>query len=152
MKKFFKENDLLIRTILVIASLAVLVSINSCACDYHMKRMRKKCDYVLQKDTVRVKDTVYVPSVQTDTIFKYYQKDTVIIREGKLTMKYYYNNHDSTVYLSGKCDTLNIIREVPVVVEKEVFKYDFLASNRIFYILGLLLAILILIAYLFKKK
>ena len=152
MKKFFKENDLLIRAILVIASLAVLASINSCTCDYHMKRMRKKCDYVLQKDTVRVKDTVYVPSVETDTIFKYYQKDTVIIREGKLTMKYYYNNHDSTVYLSGKCDTLNIIREVPVVVEKEVFKYDFLASNRIFYILGLLLAILILIAYLFKKK
>lgn len=152
MKKFFKENDLLIRAILVIASLAVLASINSCTCDYHMKRMRKKCDYVLQKDTVRVKDTVYVPSVETDTIFKYYQKDTVIIREGKLTMKYYYNNHDSTVYLSGKCDTLNIIREVPVIVEKEVFKYDFLASNRIFYILGLLLAILILIAYLFKKK
>jgi hypothetical protein len=152
MKKFFKENELMIRVILVISTLIVLITLNSCSCEYHMKKMKKNCDYVLQKDTIRIKDTVYVPSVQTDTIFKYFQKDTVIIREGKLTMKYYYNNHDSTIYLSGKCDTLNIIREVPVVVEKEVFKYDFLASNKIFYMLGLLLAILILIVYLFKKK
>jgi hypothetical protein len=53
---------------------------------------------------------------QKDTIFNYLVKDTVIIREGGLTMKYFYNTHDSTVYLSGKCDTIYIpyTKDIPV--------------------------------------
>lgn len=126
----------------------------SCSCDYHMSKLKKKCSYVLEKDTVLVHDTFIVSQIKKDTIFKfqYFQKDTVIIKEGRLTMKYFYNTIDSTVYLSGKCDTVKIIREIPFPIEKTIFKYDFLNSNKFFLLVAMLLAILILIVYLFTKK
>lgn len=128
------------------------VLVTSCACDYHMGKIRKKCPSILEKDTIRVHDTIKISSVERDSSFYYMQKDTVIIKEGRLTMKYFYNTTDSTVYLSGKCDTIRIIREIPVPIEKTVFKYDFLNSNKFLFSIILLLLCLILIAYLFKKK
>ena len=130
------------------------VFLYSCACDYHMAKIRKKCPHVLEKDTVLVHDTIRISKVTKDTVFKfdYIQKDTVIIKEGRLTMKYFYNTKDSTVYLNGKCDTIKIIREIPVPIEKTIFKYDFLNSNKFILAISMLLAILILVAYLFKKK
>jgi len=128
------------------------VLVTSCACDYHMGKIRKKCPSILEKDTIRVHDTIRIASVQRDTVFNYLQKDTVIIKEGRLTMKYFYNTTDSTVYLSGKCDTIRVVREIQVPVEKTVFKYDFLNSNKFLFSIILLLLCLILIAYLFKKK
>lgn len=128
------------------------VLVTSCACDYHMGKIRKKCPSILEKDTIRVHDTIRISSVEKDSSFYYMQKDTVIIKEGRLTMKYFYNTTDSTVYLSGKCDTIRIIREVQVPVEKTVFKYDFLNSNKFLFSIIVLLLCLILIAYLFKKK
>lgn len=130
----------------------ISVLVTSCACDYHMGRIRKKCPSILEKDTIRVHDTIRISSVERDSSFYYMQKDTVIIKEGRLTMKYFYNTTDSTVYLSGKCDTIRIIREVQVPVEKTVFKYDFLNSNKFLFSIILLLLCLILIVYLFKKK
>jgi hypothetical protein len=130
----------------------ISVLVTSCACDYHMGKIRKKCPSILEKDTIRVHDTIRIASVQRDTVFNYLQKDTVIIKEGRLTMKYFYNTTDSTVYLSGKCDTIRVVREIQVPVEKTVFKYDFLNSNKFLFSIILLLLCLILIAYLFKKK
>lgn len=126
----------------------------SCSCDYHMSKIKKKCPHVLEADTIIVHDTIRIPKVTKDTVFKfnYFQKDTVVIKEGRLTMKYFYNTTDSTVYLNGKCDTIRIIREIPVPIEKTVFKYDFLNSNKFLFSLVLLLLSLILIVYLFKKK
>lgn len=130
----------------------ISVLVTSCACDYHMGKIRKKCPSILEKDTIRVHDTIRIASVQKDTVFYYYQKDTVIIKEGRLTMKYFYNTTDSTVYLTGKCDTIRVVKEIQVPVEKTVFKYDFLNSNKFLFSIILLLLCLILIAYLFKKK
>ena len=130
----------------------ISVLVTSCACDYHMGKIRKKCPSILEKDTIRVHDTIRISSVERDSSFYYMQKDTVIIKEGRLTMKYFYNTTDSTVYLSGKCDTIRVVREIQVPVEKTVFKYDFLNSNKFLFSIILLLLCLILIAYLFKKK
>lgn len=128
------------------------VLVTSCACDYHMGKIRKKCPSILEKDTIRVHDTIRISSVERDSSFYYMQKDTVIIKEGRLTMKYFYNTTDSTVYLSGKCDTIRVVREIQIPVEKTIFKYDFLNSNKFLFSIILLLLCLILIAYLFKKK
>lgn len=87
----------------------VLVFISSCSCDFHYRRLSKRCD--LKKDTLTIHDTLITREVQKDTVFNYNQKDTVIIREGKLTVKYFYNR-DSTVYISGKCAPDTIIREI----------------------------------------
>lgn len=103
----------------------ILILLSSCTCNYHLNRAKLKCGYSFKSDTVFKKDTVLISSVQTHTVFHYNQKDTVIVKEGRLTMKYFYN--DSTVYLSGKCDTVFVVKDIPVVVNKtEVKESNFL--------------------------
>lgn len=92
------------------------VFLASCGCNYHLKKVKAKCGYT--QDTVYKTVTVTTEKVERDTVFHYDQRDTVIIREGKLTVKYHYNNHDSTVYVTGKCDPEIIETKVPVVVNK----------------------------------
>lgn len=98
-------------TILLLTILAY-----SCTCERKLDKVLKKCPELLVNDTIKILDTIVVNGVQKDTIFNYLVKDTVIIREGGLTMKYFYNTHDSTIYLSGKCDTIYIpyTKDIPV--------------------------------------
>lgn len=98
-------------TILLLTILAY-----SCTCERKLDKVLKKCPELLVNDTIKIRDTIVINGVQKDTIFNYLVKDTVIIREGGLTMKYFYNTHDSTVYLSGKCDTIYIpyTKDIPV--------------------------------------
>ncbi len=95
--------------------LTLLISF-SCTCERKLDKVLKKCPELLLNDTIRIRDTIVINGVQKDTIFNYLVKDTVIIREGGLTMKYFYNTHDSTIYLSGKCDTIYIpyTKDIPV--------------------------------------
>ena len=103
----------------------ILLLLSGCTCNYHLNRAKLKCGYSFKSDTVFKKDTVLISSIQTHTVFHYNQKDTVIVKEGRLTMKYFYN--DSTVYLSGKCDTVFVVKDIPVVVNKtEVKESNFL--------------------------
>ena len=92
----------------------------SCSCEYHLKKAKAKCSLDQLTDTIWKKDSVFVDRVHKDTAFYFNQSDTVIIKEGRLTMKYFYR--DSTVYLSGTCDTIKVIREVPVIVNKTELK------------------------------
>lgn len=98
----------------------ILILLSSCTCNYHLNRAKLKCGYSFKSDTVLKKDTVLINSVQTHTVFYYNQKDTVIVKEGRLTMKYFYS--DSTVYLAGKCDTVFVVKDVPIVVNKTEVK------------------------------
>jgi hypothetical protein len=97
-------------------ALAFVLFLASCSCDYHLKKAKAKCSLDQLTDTIWKRDSVFVDRVKKDTAFYYNQTDTVIIKEGRLTMKYFYR--DSTVYLSGTCDTIKIIKEVPVIVNK----------------------------------
>lgn len=101
----------------------LLLFLSSCSCDWHLKKARQKCNISQLSDTLFISDTTYIDRVKKDTLFYYNQKDTVIIREGRLTMKYFYN--DSTVYLSGTCDTIKVIKEVPVIVNNTELKPNF---------------------------
>lgn len=98
-------------TILLLTILAY-----SCTCERKLDKVLKKCPELLVNDTIKIRDTIVINGVQKDTVFNYLVKDTVIIREGGLTMKYFYNTHDSTIYLSGKCDTIYIpyTKDIPV--------------------------------------
>lgn len=116
----------------------LLLFLSSCSCDWHLKKARQKCNISQLSDTLFISDTTYVDRVKKDTLFYYNQKDTVIIREGRLTMKYFYN--DSTVYLSGTCDTIKVIKEVPVIVNNTELKGSNLFNDII---KGLALAIIL---------
>lgn len=100
----------------LLLSILILTWFSSCDCNYHLKRAKKKCAITLLSDTIYTHDTTFIQSVKKDTAFFYKQSDTVLIREGRLTMKYFYNTKDSTVYINGKCDTVFVIKKIPTVI------------------------------------
>jgi hypothetical protein len=65
--------------------------------------------------------------VQADTSFYFYQIDTVVMKQDRLTMKYFFN-HDSTVYLSGECEADTVIRQITVKAPPQVMYKDKLHS------------------------
>lgn len=104
--------------------LPILLLLSSCSCNWHLSKLEQKCGK-FKTDTLTVHDTLVTLEVRKDTVFKYFQRDTVIVREGKLTMKYFYRQHDSTVYLQGKCDPDTVIREIRVPYEKASVTVDY---------------------------
>lgn len=128
---------------------ALVALFQSCSCNWHLERAEKKCGKRTIQDTLIIHDTIKVSSVRKDTVFRYNQTDTVIVKEGRLTMKYFY--HDSLVYLSGKCDTVFINREIRVPYEKTVLEFDWWAwvKRKIWWIL-LIVVVLALVAWVYK--
>lgn len=122
------------KTILIII---ITLLAYSCTCERKLDHVLKKCPSLIKGDTITIHDTIVINGVQKDTIFHYLQKDTVIIKEGGLTMRYYYNTHDSTIYLSGKCDTVfvPVKYEVPtsaIINEDSGFNWWMIAAILIF--------------------
>lgn len=127
-----------------VLGLLIILFISSCGCNYHLKRAQVKCGKKLLTDTVMVHDTTLVDRVTKDTVFYFNQIDTVVVKEGRLTMKYFYR--DSTVYLSGTCDTIKIIKEIPVQVMNTTLSPEF---N--FWKWGMVVLAILMLILLFKK-
>jgi len=87
----------------------------SCSPEKRIARIVKRHPELIKKDTVWSKDTLVTTAVKHDSLFHYYQPDTVYIKEGKMTVKYIFNK-DSTVYIQGKCDADTIIKYYPIQV------------------------------------
>lgn len=99
----------------------VVVSLFSCTPERRLSRLIKKNP---ELQNVQI-DTVVTSEVKKDTIFDWRTiKDTVIVKESKLTIKYFHT--DSTVYLSGKCesDTIYVEKRVIEVEDKGFFDFD----------------------------
>lgn len=126
---------------------SVILALSSCSCEFYQRKLDKKCPKV--QDTLTVHDATYIPEVTTDTVVKYWARDTVVIREGKLTVKYFYNNHDSTVYLQGKCAADTVYKEIKVPYEKNLIKPDYFPNWLKWSVITLLL--LIIVGFVLKK-
>jgi len=122
----------------------MLLILCSCDCQWHLKQAKKKCNQSFLSDTVYTHDTTYIKSVQKDTTFFYRQKDTTIIREGRLTIKYFYNTKDSTVYLTGKCDTVFVVKQIPTVINTTELKPDLFNKYK-WWIIGLFFLLLVIL-------
>ena len=87
----------------------------SCSCNYHLKKVQSKCGFTTKVDTLTLHDTIKTERTIKDTLFKH-TKDTVVLKQNNLTVKYFYNTKDSTIYLQGKCDTVIkvITKKIPV--------------------------------------
>lgn len=117
--------------------LFVLIIMCSCDCNWHLTQLKKKGCANISKDSLYIHDTIYSTSVERDTTFYFNQKDTVVIKEGKLIMKYFYN--DSTVYLKGECLTDTIYYEKKVYYDKNTFNFDYVAKYKWYILLAILL-------------
>jgi len=128
----------------------ILLLLVSCSPEQRLQRLIKKHPDLIKTETKI--DTIYINSVSVDTIFKQ-TSDTVTIKENKLTMKYFYNNSDSTVYLSGHCkDSTIIVETVKTTVNPGDSWEDTLKNN--IGLLGFLLIMLVVLAniYFIRKR
>lgn len=129
---------------LLAVCLAVIFIMCSCDCNYHLKQAKKKCGISLLSDTIHVRDTIFIKESRTDTIFKR-STDTVRINNDRLHIKYFYNNHDSTVYIAGKCDSLIVYRDKAVIVNNTNLHPDPFDKYKWWIAIGLLVLVLIAI-------
>ena len=130
-------------------AIIALLFLSSCSCEWYLNKAKDKCGFSFKSDTIYRKDSILIDRVAKDTVFKYFSRDTVVVREGRLTMKYFYNSHDSTVYLNGKCDTIKVVKEVPVVVNNTEIKESYTAY---FKWIAIILLCSALILYLVKRN
>lgn len=141
--------------VVFIAILALTLA--SCSPEARLASIIKKHPELAKRDTVMRVDTITILPGAADTIIHYKQSDTVIIKENGVTVKYFYNTRDSTVYIRGERDTIQIIREVPVQVNKFELKpetrWERIVRGFKDFIIPLLLgAVLILLILQYRKR
>lgn len=96
--------------------LIIIIIQSACTPEQRLARLLKRHPELIKTDTVFISDTTIIPPASTDTLIYYKQTDTVIVKENGVTIKYFYNTKDSTVYIRGERDTITIIKQVPVQV------------------------------------
>lgn len=95
--------------------LICLLIFASCSPENRIARILKNNPSLVKTDTIFRKDTLYTKGDWKDSVFNYFQTDTILLKQDKLTIKYFYN-HDSTIYLQGKCAPDTIYRNIPIQV------------------------------------
>lgn len=94
--------------------ISFILILASCSPQKRLARLLKKNPELVKIDTVFRVDTIVFNGSSKDTIFwNTISKDTIIIKENNLTIKYL--NKGDSIYIKGECDTIKIIREVPVI-------------------------------------
>lgn len=121
----------------------------SCGCNYHMNKVKSKCGFTTKVDTLTLHDTITTERTIKDTLFKH-SRDTVVLKQNNLTVKYFYNTKDSTIYLQGKCDTVIKVITKKIPINTTIYKPNFFNDNKIFLLL-ILLAVGGVIVIILKK-
>lgn len=104
----------------------VVILLASCSPKWHLKQALKHERKAMLKgaevktDTVFKDIPVFVDRIALDTLLISRPSDTVVITKDRLRLKYVDLPGD-TVWISGECDSLTIIKEVPVRIEKVIY-------------------------------
>lgn len=137
--------------IIMYAIVFILTSCGATSAVRRHNRIVKNFPMVHKTDTIWKVDTIKIEKSSKDTLFYFNQKDTLIIREGQLRMKYFY--HDSMVYLKGECVDTSVVHKY-FTTNKYSEKPSFFETNKIYFIIGivffLILALLIAVLKLMK--
>lgn len=109
-----------------IATLSVVSFLFSCSPLRKLERFEKRHPYLFNReiDTLRITDTVTVPGVKKDTAVSFQNlHDTVTIIKEQLRVKVWYDKNTDTVYISGECEPVEIIRELKIPYTKnEIYR------------------------------
>lgn len=128
-----------------VVSILLLVLLFGCDAEKRMSRIVKRNPGLIKSDTVWTLDTIYSQGAIKDSTFHFYQTDTVVMEKDNLTVKYFFN-HDSTIFIEGKCKPDTILKYYPVQVNtlevKKALKWSDRAKLFIFnnwwWILGII--------------
>jgi|LakMenE01Jun11ns_1017448.scaffolds.fasta_scaffold9813719_3 hypothetical protein len=136
--------------------LIVTLMLSSCGCNYHLKKVEKKCGYSTSTEVVTFHDTIYTERIVKDTIFSFTNSsDTIILKQDNLQIKYFYNTHDSTVYIKGECKTDTIYKDRVVTINNKTYEWSLkeaIKSNLLWIGLILFIVLILLMASKFILK
>ena len=113
----FPNNPNRLTTLIVFCLFFILAVILLCSCSpqKRLNRLVAKHPELINRDTIYRNDTTIINGTIVDTVFKSgITKDTIIIKENNLTIKYF--NDGKTTYIKGKVDTITVIKKVPLIV------------------------------------
>lgn len=97
--------------------LSTLIILFSCSPQKRLSILLKYHPELIQTDTVFKSDTTVVNGVIYDTTFvSQIITDTITIVDKQLTIKYF--NDGKKTYIKGVCDTVFVIKNIPVTVYK----------------------------------
>lgn len=105
--------------------LIIVFLLFSCSPQFRAKRKIRKAKRLAPelfvKDTVRIIDTVFVPSITYDTITRVIKHDsTIVINDEKVYLKYFYDTLRQEIHHDVECKEQKVIRENKVIVEKTI--------------------------------
>jgi hypothetical protein len=130
--------------------LSMIVLLNSCSAQWHLKRAVKKDPSIIQESTVTVEDTVVLPPVViTDTVTTK-QHDTIIVEKERLKIKIV--KKQDTLIINGQCASDTIVRTIEVPVPSIVMKDSDRWYNKVYKFSFYLLLLLLLALYLRVNK
>jgi len=131
----------------------ILVLLSSCNPCRKINKLLLKHPECLKLDSVLVADTFIVNRVESDTLFKFSEMhDTVVVKNDRLTIKYFYNKTTDSVYLQGVCDTDTLIRYRWRYRERILARPEGLTFWHKLGIGMFILLLLLIIAYLITRR
>lgn len=114
----------------IITLILIAFALTSCSHKAKVRRaekkvvkLTKKYPELLQKDTVKIIDTVVVESVTHDTVTKMVYHDSVtVVDNERVYLKYFYDTVRKEIYHEVECKADTVIREHEVVHDKVVVR------------------------------
>ena len=98
-------------------------------------------------DTTFVKVPVFITETSVDTLFITKPGDTVVLNRDRLHVKYI-NLPGDSVFIEGKCDSVVVYKEVPVIVTNVVSAPQ---SNKLWWLLAIALAVVTILGLVLRK-
>lgn len=126
---------------ILILFLGVAIIFSGCGQAYHLRQSKRHELIAISKgatvatDTVYVKVPVFVKETALDSIFVTLPGDTVVLTKDRLHVKFVDLPGDS-IFIQGRCDSMVIVKEVPVTVTKVVSAEKSWMSNWLLFLLG----------------
>ena len=102
------------------------IALLSCSPQKRLNRLVKKYPDLLSNDTIRVIDTLVIPTIQIDTTTIFIPHKTVeVINNEKVRLQYRYDTITNHIYHEVECKGDTLIRDVIVPVEKYNITNDY---------------------------
>ena len=104
----------------------IAISLLSCSPQKRLNRLVKKHPDLLSNDTIRVIDTLVIPTIQIDTTTIFIPHKTVeVINNEKVRLQYRYDTITKEIYHEVECKGDTLVREILVPVEKYNITNDY---------------------------
>lgn len=125
----------------------IIMLLYGCSPQKRLNRLIDKHPELVQKDTIKLSDTIITKEVVKDTMFSI-NFDTITLSKDKLRVQVI-RKRDS-IYLRGECKADTIYRDIEIPVDKVVYKKQTIVKDIIdnmFIILFLIICFLLILKW-----